>query len=280
MTWGWFIVGLTALAGFEASTRGDFLMGIQWVNHSLGFVSEWRYRPISQWNYGHSKGNMMEKWIWGVTNLWTNQNSGCLSEKERAFNVQTMDVIWAHLSCKKKVSRPVGSTHPSVNKWQFTLKGGEKKVRMMRIQYVNVYEACEFFSTQTQQLLVNLEIYENISCLAVTSTSRVCIVSADLLTFTLTSNLRYLLKLFNGCCGWCCDFLAREDSCWYFLTMFALQFQTLISNPQAVSHCQSAELNERLLKLRALHWTPLHQVVFHCHLGVRLIDPTRRMKCC
>jgi hypothetical protein len=47
MTWGWFIVGLTALAGFEASTRGDFLMGIQWVNHqqwgltySLGFVSE------------------------------------------------------------------------------------------------------------------------------------------------------------------------------------------------------------------------------------------------
>ena len=23
-----------------------------------------------------------------------------------------------------------------------------------------------------------------------------------------------LLKLFNGCCGWCCDFLAREDSCW------------------------------------------------------------------
>ena len=127
MTWGWFIVVLTALAGFEASTRGDFLMGIQWVNHSLGFVSEWRYRPISQWNYGHSKGNMMEKWIWGVTNLWTNQNSGCLSEKERAFNVQTMDVIWAHLSCKKKVSRPVGSTHPSVNKWQFTLKEGEKR---------------------------------------------------------------------------------------------------------------------------------------------------------
>ena len=29
---------------------------------------------------------------------------------------------------------------------------------MMRIQHANVYEACEFFSTQTQPLLVNLEI--------------------------------------------------------------------------------------------------------------------------
>jgi hypothetical protein len=28
----------------------------------------------------------------------------------------------------------------------------------MRIQHANVYEACEFFSTQTQPLLVNLEI--------------------------------------------------------------------------------------------------------------------------